>query len=311
VTGTAVFTNGSPTVTGSGTAWDVYLTPGMVIRPAGTVDFYQISTVDSPTQVTLTANFRDRTSPSTEAYIAQGNSRVLLLGGGRHGQPLVTGEVYDPATGGVAGLVNTMTLGRYQHTATVLPNGWVLIVGGNNNFDRTAELFDPPTRRFKFITLAMTVAPRNNHTAMLMPGDNVFIAGGEVAQGVTEVFFPDSDGNPTADADADGISGIDLTANAFQQITTGNMNGGRVMHTVTFVPGATDRVLFTGGSALPARNTGELFTWDTLNPTTVSSFGGGINLARQPIQAHTSILMDGNDNVMVMRGHTVQVFFSR
>ncbi|MHC4599150.1 MAG: kelch repeat-containing protein, partial [Planctomycetota bacterium] len=311
ITGTATFTYGSAVVTGTGTAWDQFLVPGMVIRPATTLDFYVIITVDSATQVTLTTTFRDRSSPAAEAYIAQGNSRVLLLGGGRHGQPLVTGEVFDPSTNSVAGLVNTMSLGRFQHTATLLPNGWVFILGGNNNFDRTAELFDPATRRFKFITVAMAFAPRNNHSARLMPGSNVFIAGGEVAQGVTEVFFPDSDSNPNTDADGDGIGGIDLTVNSFQQITSGAMNGGRVAHTMTYLPGATDQILFTGGTATPGRTTGELFTWNTLNPTTASTFGGGITLARSPIQAHAAVLMDVNDNVVVMRGHTVQVFLSR
>ncbi|MHC4779925.1 MAG: Kelch repeat-containing protein, partial [Planctomycetota bacterium] len=274
--GTATFTFNSDVVTGAGTAWDVYLMPGHVIRPATTLDYYVIQSVDSPTQVTLTRVFDERSSPATEPYIAKGNSEILLVGGGAFGQPLITGEVFDPSTGAMAGLVNTLTLGRYQHTATLLANGWVLIVGGNNSFDRTAELYDPATKRFKFITIAMAYAPRNNHTAQLMAGGNVLIAGGDVSLDEVEVF----------------------------------MNGGRTGHVMTYIQGGMDRLIFTGGSASPGQTTGETLTWVSGAPLT-SALSGGIALARTPMQAHVATLMDVNENIVVMRGHTVQIFFSK
>lgn len=49
--------SGSSIVTGIGTSFKSYLSPGFIIRPKGTVDFYQILSVDSDTQFTLTSNF--------------------------------------------------------------------------------------------------------------------------------------------------------------------------------------------------------------------------------------------------------------
>jgi hypothetical protein len=308
--GTATFTYNSTIVTGTGTTWLQALAPGMVIRPVTTTTYHVIASVDSDIQVTLSRVFPERTSSAPEAYTAKGNSQVLILGGGQWGQPLITGEIYDPITDSVGGCANTLALGRFDHTTTVLPNGWVLILGGNNNFDRTAELFDPATLRFKFITNAMAYAPRNNHTAQLMTGGNVFIAGGEVAQAEAEVFFPDVNNTPATDDDGDGFVGLDLAANSFQPINPSTMNGGRVAHTMTYIPGTPDRILLVGGSGTPGTTTGEILTWVAGAPLT-STFGGSINLARSPMQAHADALMIVNENVVIMRGHTVQIFFSK
>ncbi|MBI1801849.1 MAG: hypothetical protein HY259_03560 [Chloroflexi bacterium] len=71
-----------------------------------------------------------------------------------------------------------MTASRAAHTATLLPDGQVLIAGG---FDAehglsSAELFDPATRTFS-PTGPMSVA-RYSHTATLLPNGKVLIAGG-------------------------------------------------------------------------------------------------------------------------------------
>jgi len=52
------FTNGSRTVTGTGTFFKTLLKPGAVIRPKGSVDFYEVLAVVSDTEITL------RTAPS-------------------------------------------------------------------------------------------------------------------------------------------------------------------------------------------------------------------------------------------------------
>ena len=76
---------------------------------------------------------------------------VLIAGGdgpAALGVPVPAGrtaELYDPATGAFAPTGN-MIEPRYSHTATLLPNGKVLIVGGSK--DTTAELYDPSTREF-------------------------------------------------------------------------------------------------------------------------------------------------------------------
>ena len=90
----------------------------------------------------------------------------------------------DEQAGGVreAGTVNairSMTARRAAHTATLLPNGKVLIAGGMTGSESglaSAELFDPTTNAF---TAAenMTIA-RAGHTATLLQNGKVLIAGG-------------------------------------------------------------------------------------------------------------------------------------
>lgn len=52
-TQSATFTNGSRTVTGTGTFFKTLLKPGYVIKPKGTADFFEVLSVDSDTSLTL------------------------------------------------------------------------------------------------------------------------------------------------------------------------------------------------------------------------------------------------------------------
>ena len=68
---------------------------------------------------------------------------------------------------------------RFDQTATLLPNGKVLIAGGmeaNGRYDASAELYDPQKGTFA-ATAGMSVA-RSCHTATLLPGGKVLLAGG-------------------------------------------------------------------------------------------------------------------------------------
>ena len=57
-------------------------------------------------------------------------------------------EIYDPATNSWSP-TGSMIHGRTDHTATLLPNGKVLVAGGVNanicSSDTTTELYDPVT----------------------------------------------------------------------------------------------------------------------------------------------------------------------
>jgi N-acetylneuraminic acid mutarotase len=68
---------------------------------------------------------------------------------------------------------------RWAHTATLLSNGKVLVVGGTstgNNFLGSAELYDPATRSWTAAT-PLSV-PRQLHTATLLDNGKVLVAGG-------------------------------------------------------------------------------------------------------------------------------------
>jgi hypothetical protein len=65
------------------------------------------------------------------------------------------------------------------HTATLLPNGKVLVAGGFNSvsgFLASAELYDPASGTWT-TTDSLTMA-RDSHTATLLPNGKVLVAGG-------------------------------------------------------------------------------------------------------------------------------------
>ena len=72
-----------------------------------------------------------------------------------------------------------MSVARAAHTATTLPDGRVLVVGGFTNGDRAAqgaEAYDPLTERFTILPRMVTL--RHSHTATVLPSGTVLIVGG-------------------------------------------------------------------------------------------------------------------------------------
>lgn len=115
-----------------------------------------------------------------------GNKQVLIAGGiAKVGQTYAAqagAQLFDQQSGGFFP-VFPMVNARSSHTATLLRNGRVLIVGGccdsKGHALATAEIFNPSIGYFT-LTGKLNV-PRQEHTATLLPNGNVLIAGGSNA----------------------------------------------------------------------------------------------------------------------------------
>lgn len=106
---------------------------------------------------------------------------------------LVMALLQSPAAAqppGVFVAVGEMTRERWDHTATLLPDGTVLIVGGSSSsagMSSSAEIYDPSTATFR--PTGSMRADRAGHTATLLATGKVLVAGG-TGQTTAELYDP-------------------------------------------------------------------------------------------------------------------------
>lgn len=115
------------------------------------------------------------------------DGRVLVLGGytgSIGGETLDTAEIWDPASGEFSS-AGHMTRPRDGHSAVLLRDGRVLIVGGmGDDGIASAEIWDPVDGSFRATgSLAHGRAPRYHGRLALLPDDRVMVVGGERADG--------------------------------------------------------------------------------------------------------------------------------
>lgn len=209
------------------------------------------------------------------------DGKVLVAGGfrqqGTSEISISRAEIFDPETNSFS-LTNDMNEPRNGHTATLLPNGKVLIVGGWNQNGRTAtaELYDPQTGKFQYI--ANMMSPRQGMTATLLQNGQVLIAGGDSARGVpqpiAEIFDP-----------ATGMF-----------TPSGSLNMGRGAHSATLLEDG--RVLFVGGtSGRAVLDSAEIY--DPVNEE--FTLTGSANVIRYK---HSAVLL--NDGTVLLIGGSDQ-----
>src|SRR5919202_2237337 len=168
--------------------------PGRWVPPLITVIVLVVAMIPSASSVK--ASSANTWTPTGSMLIAHDINRYFTATLLPNGQVLVTGgigpysltgssdlssaELYNPSTGMWIATAN-MSTARVEHTATLLPNGKVLVAGGFGPCDPTctrssAELYDPSTGTWT--ATGSMITARLGARATLLANGKVLVAGG-------------------------------------------------------------------------------------------------------------------------------------
>ena len=156
----------------------------------------------------------------------------------------VTASPAVAQTSGTWTVTGSLNTARAGHTATLLPNGQVLVAGGENTagFLASAELYNPSTGQWT-VTGNMAT-PRINHKATLLPNGQVLVSGGDNTTGT--------------------LASAELyNASTGQWTTTGSMTIPRTLHGATLLLNGQVLVAAGNNTVGSTGNTAELY-----NPST-------------------------------------------
>ncbi|MGZ4984662.1 MAG: kelch repeat-containing protein [Chthoniobacterales bacterium] len=182
-------------------------------------------------------SFNPNANGEVNSVAAQSDGKILAGGNfstlAPNGGSAVTRNGLARLAGGSGVFFSTGSLAtaRYGHTATLLPNGKVLVAGTQNSSggatSTSTELYDPASGTWT--ATGSLGAARSGHTATLLPNGKVLVAGGvNDASGIL----------PSAEL-YDPASGT--------WMATGSLGQKRYGHTATLLPNG--KVLVVGGSA--------------------------------------------------------------
>jgi hypothetical protein len=189
------------------------------------------------------------------------DGRVLIVGGETGGDTsadfLNSAELFDPGSGTFSP-TGSLIAGRELQTATLLPDGRVLITGGWNGEDavNTAEVYDPKSGKFS-ATAPMTVK-RERHAATVLGNGKVLITGGDdgsTSLKTAELYDPKGGGfTPTAGPMTAARSGQTATALSDGRVLiAGGDNGTSPLNSAELYDPATDKFATTGSMTAARR----------------------------------------------------------
>jgi N-acetylneuraminic acid mutarotase len=166
----------------------VTLADGSVLAVGGSANVVPLDTAErySPDNGTWVAAGRMEVPRTQGTLTLLRDGRVLAVGGGIVGSPgwlsTASAEIYDPTTG-VWSPAAPMSVPRSHQSATLLPDGEVLVAGGATTYNgtigtvtATAEIYNPRTDTWRRAA-SMSVA-RYAGAGALLPDGRVLVAGG-------------------------------------------------------------------------------------------------------------------------------------
>ncbi len=318
----SVSSTGVVTGIAAGTTTITVTMPGF----SGTPESATVTVVPAPPNWALTGNLFHQTAGQTATLL---NDGTVLIAGGEDSDSsnavLNLAEIYSPSTGQFTPTAGSMVDKRTLATATLLPDGTILIAGGGTTTggggaQNTAEIYNPTTGMFTATANNMSL-DRVGATATLLNTGLVLIAGGGTSADLydpsTQTFTPTGPLNVARSyaaatllqngevliAGGRGSSGALTSAELYDPsagtftLLTASMAFAREFHTATLLNDG--QVLIAGGtssadSASTAPGYEELY-----DPTTQTFLGTGALNA--PRIAHNALLL-GNGNVLIVGG---------
>ncbi len=211
----------------------------------------------------------------------------IMIAGGTNGPSILSNaELFRPSLDAFLPMNGGMRYVRDLHTATLMPNGRVLIAGGfttdavSTGSTNTAEIYYPDTRMF--IETTPMINARSNHSAILLPDGNVFVAGGfgpsDVVTGTSEIYVSTNSTWMTRPSMTMPV-GCERAIHATVQLKTGH-------------------ILLIGG----INASGPLDTTADYNPATNSWSCASVAVMPTPLRSHSAtLLFDGR--VLVAGGN--------
>lgn len=265
------------------------LANGKVLVAGGQGNIVSVATAElyDPATGTWTATGSLATARCDHSATLLPNGKVLVTGGffGQlsilGGTTLASAELYDPATGTWTA-TSSLAAARDGHTATLLPNGKVLVAGGQNRplggILASAELYDPASETWT--TTGSLVTARHRHTSALLPNGKVLVVAGN--------YTP--------------LASAELYDPASQTWTvTGSLTTARYAHTMTLLPDG--KVLVAGGYRYP----NSLASAELYHPASGAWMKtGSLGTARE---GHTATLLP-NGEVLVAGGRNNSSYFA-
>ena len=192
------------------------------------------------------------------------NGKILVVGGvdvvEGIAHELASAELYNPSTEKWM-TTGSLAAGRGLHTATLLADGKVLVVGGSSadkKASSSAEIYDPESGRWT--ETGSLAGAREFHTATLLLNGNVLVAGGAI----------------------DNMNELGLAAAELYDPVTGRWTAADSMatahksHTATLLPSG--RVLVAGGTDQQSFDSAEIYDpasgkWASAGSPLIGGFG--------------------------------------